>query len=593
MWSTQSVTRVVLWAVLYGTLSFSSVAQHKQQQPPEPQRRAVTPPDSASRGQPQQQPEDSAKAGRRPSQETPQQAPAQERARQTPTQEKPQQAPGDPGSKSPPSSRDQLQKPDSPVFKDRKILTPPLLQQSDALYEIWQAFLVSRKANAGDPLAQHELGVRYMLGRGIEADTTKAAYWFHQASVHNVLSARFNLAILLYHGWGVSWNPFESYKAFLSCAEGGMHEAQYVVGLYYTENLVLPRDYNMALAWVRKAAAGGYAPAKEAVSELEKAAAQQNAQNDTTAGATEFPITAFAAPDDTTGQQATQALVKSVLLGGDPELRKALGLSRMIDHDVGVDSLRLQGIVSAATSGSPEALAVLGRNSEKGIGRERNVVEACSYYIRALRMDWPRASTLLWTLVQEPGVVGEIKGQARRGDPEAQFVWVALLGLGYESVLFREEAVLTPGQAIQMLRRGADRGHASSMNELALCYFSGRWVVQDVQEARRLWLRAQALGSREAEIRLAVLEVRQPADSSRLKEAFTALARAAEDGSILAEVALAYCYEHGVGVQARQGEAVRLYRIAARRGSQDAFRALRRLHDDLRPQEARFVIEER
>ena len=118
-------------------------------------------------------------------------------------------------------------------------------------------------------------------------------------------------------------------------------------------------------------------------------------------------------------------------------------------------------------------------------------------------------------------------------------------------------------------------------------------MAQDVQEARRLWLGAQALGSREAEIRLAVIEVRQPADSMRLKEAVAALARAADDGSILAEVALAYCYEHGVGVRARQGEAVRLYRIAARRGSQDAFRALRRLHDDLRPKEARFIIEER
>ena len=421
----QSVTRVVLWVLLWGTFTGSLIAQHGQQERlPEPQRRAVTPPDSALQEQ---------------------------------------TLPG--------PSREELQKPDSPVFKDRKILTPPLLQQSDALYEIWQAFLISRKANAGDPLAQHELGVRYMLGRGIEADTAKAAYWFHQASVHNVLSSRFNLAILLYHGWGLSWNPFESYKAFLSCAEGGMHEAQYVVGLYHTENLVLPRDYNMALAWIRKAAAGGYAPAKEAVPELEKAAAQQNAHNDTTAVATEFPLTAFASADDTTGQQATQALVKSVLLGGDPELRKALGLSHMIDQDVAVDSLRLQGILSAAKTGSPEALAVLGRNSEKGIGRERDVVEACSYYIRALRMDWPRASTLLWTLVQEPGVVGAIKAQARRSDPEAQFVWVALLGLGYESVLFREEAILTSGQAIQMLRKGADRGHASSMNELALCYF--------------------------------------------------------------------------------------------------------------------------
>jgi TPR repeat protein len=487
----------------------------------------------------------------------------------------------------------QREQPDSPVFKRRYTSPPPLLKQSDALYEIWQAFLVSRKASAGDPLAQHELGVRYMLGRGIEADTLKAAYWFQQASEHDMLSSRFNLAILWYHGWGVSWNPFESFKAFLSCAEAGMNEAQYVIGLYYTENLVMPRDYVEALEWVRKAAAGGYAPAKETLPELEKAVARQNAQTVAGEDSSSFPLAVFAASDDTTARQATQALVKSVLLGGDPELRRALGLATMLDEDVGVDSLRLQGIVAAAETGSPEALAVLGRNREKGIGADRDVVDACGYYIRAIRMDWPRAAELLWTLAHEQGVVREIRNKARRGDLDAQFVWVALLGLGYESVLFQEEALLTPAQAIQLLRKGAEHDHAPSMNELALCYFSGRWVPTDLQEAKRLWSRALALGSREADIRLAVIGVQHPEDSTQLKGAISVLERAAGDGSILAEVALAYCYEHGVGVTARPSEAVRLYRIAARRGSQDAYRALRRLHDDLRPGEARFVIDDR
>ena len=70
------------------------------------------------------------------------------------------------------------------------------------------------------------------------------------------------------------------------------------------------------------------------------------------------------------------------------------------------------------------------------------------------------------------------------------------------------------------------------------------------------------------------------------------LEQAADDGSILAEMALAFCYERGIGVPTRTAEAVRLYRIAARRGSQDAYRALRRLHDGLRPDERRFHIDE-
>jgi uncharacterized protein len=482
------------------------------------------------------------------------------------------------------------QLPESPVFKRRAVTAPPLILPSDALFEIWQAFLVSRKANAGDPIAQQELGVRYMLGRGVEADSSRAAYWFFKAAEQNMISSRFNLAILLYHGWGISWNPFEAYRAFLVSAEAGMHEAEFAVGLHFTENLVVPRDYVAALSWVRKAADGGYQPAQEALPELERAVARQEREGTQAADSSHSPLALFTESEDDSA--AGQALVKSVLMGGDPELRKALGLSRMLDSDIGTDSLRLQAITAAANAGSPEALAIIGRNYEKGVGVRRDVVLACSYYIRALRMDWPRASELLSRLVHEQGVIGHIRSQARHNDYEAQYVWVALLGLGYEGLLFKEQSILTPGQAIQMLKAGVDRGHVPSMNELALCYYAGRWVDVDAAEAFRLWSRAADAGSREGAIRRAVVTVRQDADTLARSKAVGVLEQAADDGSILAEMALAFCFERGIGVPTRTQEAVRLYRIAARRGSQDAYRALKRLHDAVRPQEQRFHIDE-
>lgn len=486
----------------------------------------------------------------------------------------------------------QEQQPESPVFRRRFTPQAPLLHTPDALYEIWQAFLVSRKANAGDPVAQQELGVRYMLGRGIEADTVKAAYWFYRAAEQNMLSSRFNLGILLYHGWGLSWNPFESFRAFLICAEAGMHEAQYVVGLHYTENLVVTRDYGAALSWIRRAADGGYTPAREAIPELERLAALQHADS-AAADTSVSPLAMFMdAGDDSSASAATRALVNNVLLGGDPELRKALGLSRMLDASIAIDSLRLQGIEAAAAAGSPEALAILGRNFETGRGVGRDVVQACSHYIRALRMDWPRASALLTRLVQEPGVIGQIRARARRDDPEAQFVWVALLGLGYEGLLFREQSILTPAQALGMLRKGADRGHLPSINELALCHYAGRWTDPNTGEARRLWSRSAGAGSREGMVRLAVVTVREEEDTTALRDAVVVLRQAAEDGSILAEMALAFCHERGIGVTPGPSEAVRHYRNAARRGSQDAYRALRRMHDALRPDDKAFRVEE-
>ncbi|MEI2653737.1 MAG: hypothetical protein V9G12_16600, partial [Microthrixaceae bacterium] len=172
-----------------------------------------------------------------------------------------------------------------------------------------------------------------------------------KAAEQNMISSRFNLGILLYHGWGISWNPFESYKAFLISAEAGMHEAEFVVGLHYTENLVVTRDYTAALYWVRRAAEGGYAPAKEALPELERAAARDAQQNNGGSDSTQSPLALFTESDD--DSTAGQALVTSVLTGGDPELRKALGLSSMLDKEIAVDSLRLAGITSAAQAGKP------------------------------------------------------------------------------------------------------------------------------------------------------------------------------------------------------------------------------------------------
>ena len=152
--------------------------------------------------------------------------------------------------------------------------------------------------------------------------------------------------------------------------------------------------------------------------------------------------------------------------------------------------------------------------------------------------------------------------------------------------------MLTPAQAIQMLKVCIEHGHVPSMNELALCYYAGRWVDPDPAEAMRLWARAADAGSREGMVRKAVVTVRQGTDTLARTTAVQVLQQAGDDGSILAEMALAYCFERGIGVPVRTSEAVRLYRVAARRGSQDAYRALRRLHDAIRPQDASYHIDE-
>jgi uncharacterized protein len=485
------------------------------------------------------------------------------------------------------------QKIDSPVFKRPPLPQPPLLKPSDVLEDIWESFLASRKANAGDALAQHELGIRYLTGKGVEADSGKAAYWFSKAAAQDMLAARFNLGILSFNGWGIDWNPFEAFRAFHVAAEGGMVEAEFIVGLFYAENMVVPVDYDKALYWVRKAAEGGSRSAKDALPDLERAAASSAARkaNHTVDSLRSAPVVPVAV-SDTGSAPPGGTLLHSAMLSTDPDMRRALGLAKLLDSDLQVDSVGLRALRSAADVGSPEALALLGRNSEQGLTLPKDEVAALAYYVRAARMGSPRAGELLEALVAKPDLFPVLKNRTRRDDPEAQFAWSALHAIGFANALYQAQALLTPAQTVQMLRKAADRQYAPAMIELGLWYFSGRWVPADPARAMSLWENATRLGSREAELRLAAVRLRTDADSISIARDLGTIYRGMDDGSVLAEVALAYCYESGLGVKPRVSEAVRLYRVAARRGSLDAYRALRRLHDQRRPEDAEFVIRE-
>ncbi len=497
----------------------------------------------------------------------------------------------------------QEQQTKSPVFKSYKPPKgKPVLQETDLVYESWQAFNAERKAVAGDPVAQHEIGIRYLIGRGVQADTAKGAYWISKAAAQNLVPARFNLGILCYNGWGVPWNPFESYRQFLWCAEHDMPEAEFTIGQFYTQNLIVPADMDKAVEWIEKAARAGYAPAEKALAEIKRrvpstgtAAGSDStaASPDSTRKGQQFLQTApvfLEAEEDTTSRQDEWKNLRSALRDADPEVREALGISRIIEENMDLDSLGMEYIRKAAAGGSPEALAVLGRCYERGIMVRADPVTAMAYYVRAIRMDSPQAARLLLRLVQQPESVRALKARAEAGDYEARFAWAGLLGLGYGGVLYQEQAYITDRQALLFLDTAASHRYPPAMIELGLCYYSGRWVTQSQNRAEEFLKRAAALGSREAEIRLAAVAVRSASQGVALQQAVATLHDAVREGSLLAEIALGYCYETGRGVSVDTAEAARLYYSGARRGSQDAYRAIRRMLDAIRPTGKEFTM---
>ena len=488
--------------------------------------------------------------------------------------------------------------PNSPVFKD---YTPPesasIIARSTATYSLWKMFMLTRRANAGEVLAQHELGVRYLTGKGFIADTVKAAYWIQKAAEQKLIPARFNSGILSYYGWGVPWNPFESYRHFLYCANQNMVEAQYVLGQFLTDGLVVSQNNAEAHRWVKKAAEAGYEPAREILKELEKKLGSvtsdttgQQSHTATVAVYGSFEPVFFDFEGDSASQQDDFTLLKDALQTGSKEEKENLGVAHLLEGEFEVDSISLEAIKRSAEAGSPEALTVLGRCYDKGIVVERDIIQATAYYLRATRLGSERGYELLWDRVRQMDYFPHLKSRAAISDPDAQYAWATLYAFGLDLLLPNAQSRLTDAQALQLLERAARRNHAPAIIELGLCYFAGRWVIQDRARAVAYWQRASDLGSVEGEIRIAMTTVQESSKSVELDTALTVLRNAAVAGSVLAQVGLAYCYETGTGVPQSKGKAAKLYRRGAYRGSQDAYRALKGMHNEIRPADPEFRI---
>lgn len=494
------------------------------------------------------------------------------------------------------SQSDKKANPNSPVFKNyRPPTTAPLLEQSDATYQMWQGFKVLQQANAGDAMSQFELSIRYLTGRGFKTDTVKSAYWTAKAAAQNHLLARYNLAIFQFNGWGTEWNPFEGFRHFRFAAERNIPEAQYVLAQLFTENLVVPRNLDSAYAWLKVAADSGYAPATVGLKELDKrgyrppdssstkSTVPTTAQQaNTSSGAIQLLFLNFSS--DSTKTPADSVLLddalKAAVLARNPEAERMAGAMKINAERLQIDSEAVGMIRQSAEYGSPEALTLLGRSYELGVKVPKDPVLAAKQYIRAVRFDSPRAGRLLVALLQEKEFFAQLRARVTRNDPDALYVWPTLVALGFDRQL-------TDAQALQMLERAAAQQHFQAMIELGLCYYAGRWTNKNDRRAEEYWRQASRLGSHEAEIRLAMTALRRESNPSAIAGI---LHDAAQQGSVLAEFGLGYCYETGKGVAQNKPEAIRLYRNSAQRGSQDAMRALQRIHDEIRPKAKEFKI---
>lgn len=476
----------------------------------------------------------------------------------------------------------------SKVFREKpsRTITIKVLRSSDVTYQLWEGFTLVRNANAGDPAALNELGLRYLLGQGFTADTIKAFDLIRKAAEKNYLLAHFNMAVFYHNGWGVEWNPFYAYKHFQYAAEQGLREGAFAYGLQFTDNLVVRRDWNKALYWIRKSADLGYAPAKEILPDVERYASQQQTDASTAPTTVTPQNTQSYSPIllDFTTVEETEPVNSFSLL----EILRALGKQwqkKITSLAVVNDSILFHLLLQHAEWGVPEEFTVIGRCYEYGIAVNRDSVRALLNYVRAVRLESRSAPAMLFRLLSDESLWKRIQQKASRGDAEAQYL-VASMALTEILPSQQKEDI------ISYLLKSAGQRYVPAMVELGAAYMNGQLVPQQREKAIELWMQANAMGNKESLVRLASATLLTGVGPFSRDSSMKILTMANNEESLLAEVTLAYCYEKGIQVQTKIAESVRLYRNAANRGSVIAFEALKRLYDSVRPKEKEFEVKE-
>ena len=135
-------------------------------------------------------------------------------------------------------------------------------QQQAALPGESEMDRLRRVAEAGDPIAQASLGLRYYRGQGIRKDLAEAFRWTKRAAEQGEARAQSNLGFYYMNGEGVGRDPGQAARWWREAASQGLQQAQFNLGLLYETGRGVSADPQEAAKWYRLASEQGDRQAK-------------------------------------------------------------------------------------------------------------------------------------------------------------------------------------------------------------------------------------------------------------------------------------------------------------------------------------------
>jgi S1-C subfamily serine protease len=127
----------------------------------------------------------------------------------------------------------------------------------------------------------------------------------------------------------------------------------------------------------------------------------------------------------------------------------------------------------------------------------------------------------------------------------------------------------TATNAIEHIKVKAEQGNAEAQLFLGYCYEHGKWVVTNMTEAVKWYLKAAEQGNVDAQYMVGNAYQLANGVAKNYTEAARWYSRAAAQGDIFAQLALGMCYENGNGVPENNVEAYKWFNLAAAHSAND------------------------
>lgn len=129
--------------------------------------------------------------------------------------------------------------------------------------------LLIKTAESGNTEAQHQLGMIYANGSGVDLDYSKAFVWLEKAAKQNHVQALRTLAWLYANGFGIEQNDKAAQDICYQLAElGDPKDQYYLASLYQTGVYGMKPDSKKMIHWYYQSALQHYARAQYVLAKI-------------------------------------------------------------------------------------------------------------------------------------------------------------------------------------------------------------------------------------------------------------------------------------------------------------------------------------